>query len=96
MTEPQSIKTEPYCDFPRQSYSFVTDDFCHEKNFVAKFTAKTARSVLKIKEAVSQKKDSWSVADEVKLWFDLPNNRSIYTKIKSSDYIKIHYDHGIR
>lgn len=52
--------------------------------------------MLKIKEAVSQKKDSWSVADEVKLWFDLPNNRSIYTKIKSSDYIKIHYDHGIR
>ena len=40
------------------------------------------------------KPGSCAVADEVKMWFDLPNNGSLYTKVKSSDYIKIHYDHG--
>lgn len=49
MAEPRSIKVEPWSDFPRYSYSFINDDFCHEKNFVAKITAKTARSVIKIK-----------------------------------------------
>lgn len=96
MTEPTSMKNEPFTDFPRQAYSFITDDFCHDKAFVAKATAKTGKSVIKLKEAVSYKKETWSVADEVKLWFDLPNNRSLYTKIKSSDYIKLNYDHGVR
>lgn len=31
----------------------------------------------------------------MKLWFDLPNNHSLYTKVKSTNYIKVHYDHGI-
>ena len=96
MTEPQSIKTEPFCDFPRQAYSIINDDFCHEKNFVAKVSAKTAKSVIKIKEAITNKKNTWAVADEVKLWFDLPNNRSLYAKVKSSDYVKLNYDHGVR
>jgi hypothetical protein len=25
----------------------------------------------------------------------LPNNHSIYTKVKSTNYIKLHYDHGL-
>lgn len=95
MTEPTSMKNEPFTDFPRQAYSFVTDDFCHDKSFVAKVTAKTGKSVIKLKEAVSYKKESWSVADEIKLWFDLPNNKSLYAKIKSNDYIKLNYDHGL-
>ena len=49
MTEPASMKNEPFTDFPRQSYSFVTDDFCHDKAFVAKVTAKTPTSVIKLK-----------------------------------------------
>ena len=96
MAEPKSIKIEPWCDFPRQSYSFITDDFCHEKQFVAKIAAKTSRSVIKIKEALTCKSGACSVADEVKLWFDLPNGRSFYTKVKSNDYIKILYDHGTK
>ena len=74
----------------------MTDDFCHEKAFTAKVTAKTARSIIKIKESVTQKKSGLQLADEVKLWFDLPNAGSLYTKVKSSDYIKVHYDHGLR
>lgn len=36
-----------------------------------------------------------NVEDDVKLWFDLPSQRSLYTRVKSSNYIKVHYDHGI-
>lgn len=32
----------------------------------------------------------------MKLWFDLPNAGSLFAKVKSSDYIKVQYDHGIR
>lgn len=34
--------------------------------------------------------------DDLKFWFDLPNNHSLYARIKSSDYIKLHLDHGLR
>ena len=95
MSKPESIKIDPWVGFPRQSYSIIDDDFCHEKNFVAKFAAKTAKSTINIKETVNSKKGAWSVADEVKFWFDLPNKHSLYAKVKSTDYIKLHYDHGI-
>lgn len=96
--EPFSTKSEPFTDWPRQAYSFVTDDFCHEKAFVAKFTTKTGRSQIKIKETVNanSKKTTYQLADEVKLWFSLPNAGTLYTKVKSNDYIKLHYDHGVR
>ena len=95
MSKPESIKIDPWVGFPRQPYSMIDDDFCHEKAFVAKIAAKTSKSTINIKETVNSKKGVWSVADEVKLWFDLPNNHSLYTKVKSTDYIKIHYDHGV-
>lgn len=94
--EPFSTRSEPFTEFPRQAYSFLTDDFCHGKTFTAKVTAKTVRSIIKIKETVGKKKTGLQLSDEVKLWFDLPNTGSIYAKIKSSDYVKIHYDHGLR
>jgi hypothetical protein len=93
--KPQSIKVEPWTDFPRQSYTIHGDDFCHTKPFVAKFNAKGSKSTINIKETVSSKDGKWNVEDDVKLWFDLPNNHSLYTRVKSSNYIKIHYDHGV-
>lgn len=54
-TKPASIKVEPWSDFPRQSYTIHTDDFCHEKPLVAKFAAKGSRSTLNLKETVSSK-----------------------------------------
>ena len=93
--KPTSIKVEPWTDFPRQSYTIHGDDFCHTKPLVAKFTAKGSRSTLNVKETVSKKEGVYSVDDDVKLWFDLPNNHSLYTRVKSSSYIKVHYDHGL-
>jgi hypothetical protein len=40
-------------------------------------------------------KSGYSVSDEVKFWVNLPEGRSIYSKIKSSNYLKLHYDHGL-
>lgn len=96
--EPFSTKSEPFTEWYRQPYSFVTDDFCHEKQFTAKVAASTGRSVIKIKETVadSKGKSGVQVADEVKLWFDLPSQGSLYAKVKSTDYIKVQYDHGLR
>lgn len=95
MAEPQSIKNEPFADFPRQSYSIINDDFCHEKLFTVKPTVKTTKSVLKLKEVVASKNGKFSFTDETKLWFNLPKSGSIYAKIKSGDYIKVHYDDGV-
>ena len=60
-TKPTSIKVEPWSDFPKQSYTIHTDDFCHEKPFVAKFASKGSRSTLNIKETVSSKDGKWNV-----------------------------------
>lgn len=49
MTEAKSTKSEPYSDFPKQPYSIITDDFCHEKFLVVKPTLKTAKSIIKLK-----------------------------------------------
>lgn len=32
----------------------------------------------------------------MKVWFDLPTHGSLYAKVKSTDYIKVQYDHGLR
>lgn len=96
MTEPQSTKNEPYADFPKQAYSIISDDFCHEKLFVLKPTVKTERSILKLKETVTYKKGAYSLAEELKLWFNLPKAGTLYTKVKSNDYVKVHYDDGVR
>lgn len=93
--KPESIKIEPWADFSRQSYSIMGDDFCHSKMLVAKFTAKGLRSTANIKETLTNKEGKYNVEDEVKLWFDLPSNHSLYAKIKSSNYVKVHYDHGV-
>ena len=96
MTEVQSTKTEPFCDFTKQAYSIFTDDFCHEKLFVFKPSVKTAQSTIKIKETVTHKGGNYQLADELKLWLNLPRNGTLYTKWKNNDYVKLHYDDGVR
>jgi hypothetical protein len=96
MTEPLSTKVEPFSDFTKQPYSIFTDDFCHEKLFVLKPTIKNDRSILKVKETVTLKKGAYNLAEELKLWFKLPKAGTLYAKLKSTDYVKIHYDDGVR
>jgi len=94
MSKPESIKVEPWTDFPRQAYSIVSDDFVHDKLGTVKLNAKGTRSTINIKAALSGDK-GYAVSDEVKLWFSFAESSSIYAKVKSNNYLKLHYDHGI-
>ena len=94
MSKPESIKIEPWTDFPRQAYSIITDDFVHDKLACVKVNAKGERSTANIKASVNVDKGTTSLSDEVKLWFQLPGGKSIYSKLKSSNYVKVHYDNG--
>ena len=95
MSKPESVKIDPWTDFPRQSYSFITDDFVHDKIFTWKLNAKGAKSTVNFKANIKSDKTGFKLSDEVKFWFDLPQGRSFYSKIKSTDYLKLHFDNGI-
>jgi hypothetical protein len=91
MSKPESIKIDPWTDFPKLPYSFITDDFVHEKLFVGKVNAKGGKSTVNLKATVGSDKN---IAEEVKLWFDLPNGRSFYSKTKNN-YFRVQLDNGI-
>jgi len=97
MSKPESIKIDPWVGFPRYSDSIFGDDFVHNTLFACKVAAKSSRSTVNIKETVSNKGGNWAVADDVKLWFSLPQQgHSLYARVKSSNYVKLHYDMGIK
>jgi hypothetical protein len=43
-----------------------------------------------------QKNGGFGLAEELKLWFNLPRAGTLYAKLKSNDYVKLHYDDGVR
>lgn len=57
--EPRSVKVEPWSEFPKQSYSLHHDEFCHEKNLVAKFQTLGKRSALCLKEILDNSHGKW-------------------------------------
>ena len=93
MAKPESVKVEPWADFPRQSYSIFTDDFVHDKLFTLKLNAKGQKSSASAKFSLKALHND--LQDEIKLWFGLRGDRTLFAKIKSSDYLKVHYDNGI-
>lgn len=95
MSKPESIKIEPWTDFPRQPYTIIADDFVHDKLFVAKINTKSEKSTVNVKATISAEKDKHTVSDELKVWFSLPEGRSLYSKIKSNNYLKVHLDNGV-
>lgn len=91
MSKPESIKIEPWTDFPRLPYTFISDDFVHDKLYTAKVNAKGGRSTVNLKASLSADK---TLSEEVKLWFDLAGGRSIYSKLKNN-YLRVQLDNGI-
>jgi hypothetical protein len=67
----------------------------HDKLFVAKLNAKGAKSCVNLKVSVCQDKGGLSTSDEAKLWFDLPQGRSLFAKLKSNNYLKVLLDNGV-
>lgn len=56
-----------------------------------KVNAKGGKSTANLKVTVN---DDKSITDEVKLWFDLPQNRSLYAKLKNN-YLRVQLDNGV-
>jgi hypothetical protein len=67
----------------------------HDKLFVAKVNAKGTKSCVNLKVSVCQEKGSLAASDEAKLWFDLPQGRSLFAKLKSNNYLKLQLDNGV-
>jgi len=95
MSKPESIKVDPWTDFPRQPYSLFTDDFVHDKLLTLKVNSKNDKSTVNIKATLTADKGAPTISDEAKLWFTVNGTRSIYAKVKSNNYIKLHYDNGL-
>jgi len=96
MSKPESVKIDPWTDFPKQPYTFITDDFCHDKVCTLKVNSKGEKSTVNLKTNINRNdKAELSISDEVKFWFQVAGSRSIYSKIKSNNYLKLHYDNGI-
>lgn len=63
MLKPESIKIDPWTDFPRQPYTLLTDDFVHDKLFTLKVNAKGDRSTVNVKSNVSADKGAPYISD---------------------------------
>lgn len=46
MSKPESIKIDPWTDFPRLAYTFINDDFVHEKLAVFKVATIDAHAAI--------------------------------------------------
>jgi len=56
MSKPESIKVDPWTGYPKQGYSIITDDFCHDKIGTVKVNAKGSSSVVNVKASVNSEK----------------------------------------
>jgi len=63
MSKPESIKIDPWTDFPKQTYSLFTDDFVHDKLFTVKVNSKGEKSTVNIKANVNNDKGTISLSD---------------------------------
>lgn len=63
MSKPESLKIEPWTEFPKQAYSIFNDDFAHEKPLVTKITAKNDRTTINFKETLTNNSGKWAISD---------------------------------
>lgn len=63
MSKPESIKVDPWTDFPRQPYSIIGDDFVHDKLYTLKVNSKGDKSTFNLKLNLKADKASSSISD---------------------------------
>jgi hypothetical protein len=63
MSKPESIKIDPWTDFPSQPYSIIGDNFVHSKLFTFKVNSKGEKSTFNVKVNASHEKGSTSLTD---------------------------------
>jgi len=57
--------------------------------------SKGEKSTVNVKLNINADKGIPTISDEVKFWFTLGENRSLFAKIKSNNYLKLHLDNHI-
>ena len=63
MSKPESFKIDPWTEFPKQSYSFITDDFVHDKLTTLKVNSKGDKSALNFKANLKVDKGGLKISD---------------------------------
>jgi hypothetical protein len=83
---------DPFTSLGKHAYSFMEDDLI-QKPLVVKVSSSNANgSGLSLKSTVAAGKESYSVADELKLWFKAGEEDSwVWLRLKK-DSFKIHYE----
>lgn len=56
MSKPESLKIDPWTDFPKQPYSIFTEDFPHDKLYTFKLNSKSDKSTVNVKFNINQGK----------------------------------------
>jgi hypothetical protein len=96
MPKGQSYKSDKYDSFEKGGYSFIEDDFVHDKTLVVKGKVEKESSSVNLKYSLSEKPEGLSASDEVKLWFNFNGDKSIFAKYSSNSPITIQYDNGVQ
>ena len=63
MSKPESVKIDPWTEFPKQSYSLVTDDFVHDKLLTVKVNSKGEKSTFNFKANLKGDKGALKISD---------------------------------
>jgi len=66
----------------------------HNKFLNFKFSQKSSKGNIVLKNHISKKDDKYKSTGQIKLWFPLWDNRALFFKSKNNE-VKVQYDHGI-
>jgi hypothetical protein len=94
MSEPTSLRQDRWADFPKYSYSLFTDDFLRRLlNF--KFKMESPRSSARVRYATRNGSVPVQLDYEASMLWKIGGEEALMARVKSSDYLKLHYDHGL-
>lgn len=94
MSKPHSFRVEPWSAFPKDTYSIILDDFVHEKLLCVKINSFRPHGNVSLRNQVVSKKDNYNSSEEIKLWFPLWKDGTLYFQSTPKE-LKLHYDNGI-
>lgn len=95
MSKGQAYKQDSWTELERASWRIFDDDFDTDK-IAFKFNQTTAKSTIQFKDSFAISKDGKIAGhkDEVKLWFPIPNQRTLYFRVKNDSW-KVLLDNGV-
>jgi hypothetical protein len=79
---PESLKISPWSKFQEESYTFIDEDFPHEKFLTVKTNQKSASSAVKLSSTFNKKVEGMRIADDLKFWFNVKNEAKLFVRYK--------------